>query len=335
MMRASVDFPQPLSPTIASVLPFSTEKLTPLTACTVREPAKQAAADMIVADDVLGFENGDAHDAAPVSAGSNSIVGNGRQPVADGVFRQGRQQRARIVALRRFKQRQHVRLLHLAALVLNHDAVGGFGDDAHIVGDHDQPHAVFGLQPDQQIEDLFLDGHVERGRRLVSDQQLRIAGDRHGDHHALALAARHLVRKGTEPLLRLGDTDKREELDGARPALRLVHAHVEAQHFLDLKADGEAGIEAGHRLLEDHGDVLADDLAPLRRVELQQIDAVELHLVGGNGGAVGQQAHDGQHRHRLARAGLADDRQHFALLDRKIDAVAPPGRGRSRCRTRR
>ena len=32
MMRASVDLPQPLSPTIASVLPRSTEKLTPLTA---------------------------------------------------------------------------------------------------------------------------------------------------------------------------------------------------------------------------------------------------------------------------------------------------------------
>ena len=32
MMRASVDFPQPLSPTMASVLPFWTEKLTPFTA---------------------------------------------------------------------------------------------------------------------------------------------------------------------------------------------------------------------------------------------------------------------------------------------------------------
>jgi hypothetical protein len=32
-MRASVDFPQPDSPTTASVEPRSTSKLTPLTAC--------------------------------------------------------------------------------------------------------------------------------------------------------------------------------------------------------------------------------------------------------------------------------------------------------------
>ena len=45
-----------------------------------------------------------------------------------------------------------------------------------------------------QVEDLRLDRDVERGGRLVGDQQLRIAGERHGDHHALAHAARELVR---------------------------------------------------------------------------------------------------------------------------------------------
>ena len=61
-------------------------------------------------------------------------------------------------------------------------------------------HAVLGLQPHQQVEDLLLDRHVERGGRLVGDQQLRVAGDGDGDHHALALAARHLVREGLQPL---------------------------------------------------------------------------------------------------------------------------------------
>ena len=124
-------------------------------------------------------------------------------------------------------------------------------------------HAVLGLQADQQIEDLLLDGDVERGGRLVGDQQLGIAGDGHGDHDALALAARHLVREGPQPLGRVGNADLRQQLDGAGAARGAVHAHVEAQHLLDLEADGEAGIEAGHRLLEDHRDVLADDLAPL------------------------------------------------------------------------
>ena len=43
-----------------------------------------------------------------------------------------------------------------------------------------------------QVEDLLLDRHVERRRRLVGDQQLRLARDRHRDHHALLLAARQL-----------------------------------------------------------------------------------------------------------------------------------------------
>jgi hypothetical protein len=42
--------------------------------------------------------------------------------------------------------------------------------------------------------DLRLDRHVERGRRLVGDQQAGLAGQRHRDHHALAHAARELVR---------------------------------------------------------------------------------------------------------------------------------------------
>ena len=79
-------------------------------------------------------------------------------------------------------------------------------------------HAVLGLQPHQEVEDLLLDGDVERGGRLVGDQQLGIAGDGHGDHDALALAARHLVRKGAEPLRRIGDADLRQQFDGAGAA---------------------------------------------------------------------------------------------------------------------
>ena len=55
----------------------------------------------------------------------------------------------------------------------------------------------------EQRQDLRLDGDVERGGRLVGDQQVRLVGERHGDHHALALAARQLVRIGVEPLLGL------------------------------------------------------------------------------------------------------------------------------------
>ena len=53
----------------------------------------------------------------------------------------------------------------------------------------------------QQFQDLRLDGDVERGGRLVGDQQLRVVRQRRGDHHPLALAAGELVRIGVEPFL--------------------------------------------------------------------------------------------------------------------------------------
>ena len=85
-------------------------------------------------------------------------------------------------------------LLDDAPGIHHRDAVADFGDDAEIVGDEQDAHAALALQALQQVEDLGLDGDVERRRRLVGDQQRRVAGQRHGDHGALAHAARQFVR---------------------------------------------------------------------------------------------------------------------------------------------
>ena len=66
----------------------------------------------------------------------------------------------------------------------------------------------------KQVEDLRLHGDVERGRRLVGDDQARLAGERHGDHHALAHAAGILVRVGREPARRVGNAHAAEQLLG-------------------------------------------------------------------------------------------------------------------------
>ena len=47
----------------------------------------------------------------------------------------------------------------------------------------------------------------------------------------------------------------------------------------------------------------------------QQVAPVEAHAVGGHGRGPGQQAHHGQHRHRLAGAGFADDGDDLVLVD--------------------
>ena len=73
------------------------------------------------------------------------------------------------------------------------------------------------------LQDLRLHGDVERGGRLVGDQQVRLVGERHGDHHALALAAGQLVRIALEPPGRIGNADLGQQFErcGCAPPRRV------------------------------------------------------------------------------------------------------------------
>jgi hypothetical protein len=90
--------------------------------------------------------------------------------------------------------------LHDLALVHHRDAVGHAGDDGEVMGDQEEAHALLGHEPLQQVEDLRLRGDVERGGRLIGDQEPRVQRDGHGDADPLALAAGKLVRVGVEPI---------------------------------------------------------------------------------------------------------------------------------------
>ena len=107
---------------------------------------------------------------------------------------------------------------HLAG-VHDHHPVGPAGDDPHVVGDEDDGHLELLAQVVDEVEDLGLDGHVERRGGLVGDQQLGLAGQGHGDHHPLAQAARQLVGVLVQPLGRAGHVDQVQHLEGPVPGL--------------------------------------------------------------------------------------------------------------------
>ena len=75
------------------------------------------------------------------------------------------------------------------------DPVAQLRDDAQVVGDEQDRRAARVAQVAQQGQDLRLDGDVERGGRLVGDEQRRVVGERRGDHDALAHAAAKPVRR--------------------------------------------------------------------------------------------------------------------------------------------
>ncbi|RMS50537.1 hypothetical protein ALP65_04624 [Pseudomonas aeruginosa] len=216
-------------------------------------------------------------------------------------------------------------LLDDPPLLHDADAVGDAPDQVEVVGDQQQGHAQACLQVLEQIEDLQLDGDVERGGRFVGDQQLRLAGQGHGDHHPLPLAAGEFVWIGFQALGRLGDADQLEQFENSRAGLGATQALVQGEDLGELLLDGMQRIERGHGFLEDHGDAVAADPAQAPFRELEQILALVVDAacwVAGDG--VGQQAQDRVGGHRLARAAFADQGQGLALADVEADAFDHP-----------
>ena len=199
-------------------------------------------------------------------------------------------------------------------------AVGEAAHDAEIVGDEHDRHAEPLLQIGEELEDARLDGHVERGRRLVGDQHVRVVGERHRDHHALALAAGHLVRIGVDAPGRIRDADEFQKLDGALAGGSLAQAAMGGERQRELVADPVERIERGHRLLEDHGELRAAIVVELVGREADQLLAAVLHRALGPA-VRGEKAHDRHHGLALARSGFADDGDGLAGIDVEVDAL--------------
>ena len=64
-----------------------------------------------------------------------------------------------------------------------------------------------------QGDDLRLYRHVERGGRLIGDDQLRFGANGQRDHDALAHATGEFVRIGIDALVRCGDADFSQQVD--------------------------------------------------------------------------------------------------------------------------
>ena len=222
--------------------------------------------------------------------------------------------------------------LHEHARVHHVDALAHAGDDAEVVRDHDQRRVLLGDELTQQVEDLRLDRHVERGRRLVGDQELRLAGERHRDHRALAHAARELVRVVAGAAAFALGMPTRSRSSAARSfASRLAHVEVRLERLADLAPDREHRVQARHRVLEDHRDLPAADVPQLlvgelrsgrdpRKSALPAVDATRP-------GRIPSSASDGD---ALAAAGLADDPERLAGRDVErdpVDGVDRPARG--------
>ena len=188
------------------------------------------------------------------------------------------------------------------------------GDHAQIVGDINGGQGVFTHQIADQVQNLRLDGHVQGGGGLVANQDFRVAGYGDSDDHTLAHAAGKLVGILLCPAFGLGDAHVRQRFDHALVGRRAGQALMQLQCFLDLRADGFQRVQAGHGVLEHHGDFPAPDGQPfLFGFIFRQILAVVEDAAAVDPAVGVQQAHKGFRQHRFAGAALPHDRQRFPL----------------------
>src|SRR5690348_3479389 len=88
------------------------------------------------------------------------------------------------------------------------------------------------------------------------------------------------MRIVVDPRLRIGNADLPQKLQRAFPDFSSRSAAVQRQHLADLPPDTVQRIERGHRILKDHRDAGALDLAQFVYAELHEVATVEADLSG-------------------------------------------------------
>ena len=139
------------------------------------------------------------------------------------------------------------------------DPIGMSGNDAQVVGDQNESGTGRPASGLQRLQNLRLNCHVERGGRFVRDDHVRVVRHRDCNHDALAHTAGHLVGEVVDPLLRIRDPDKLQQLD--RPITRrgLGDVMVREHRLADLESNGIDRVQRRQRILEDHRDPVAAD----------------------------------------------------------------------------
>ncbi len=206
-------------------------------------------------------------------------------------------------------------VVHVARLddlpVLHHgDAVAGRAHDLHLVRDDDDGDAELGVDAPQEREDLARRLGVERGGRLVGEEDRGLRRERAGDPDALLLPARELARVG---LRLVGEPHEREELGDARRAL-LARPARHLERVGHVPGDGARRQEV--ELLEHHPDPRAH-LAHAALGQARDDLAVDDDLAARHR----LQRVDEPHERRLPGAGVADDAEDLAAADGQRDVV--------------
>ncbi len=95
--------------------------------------------------------------------------------------------------------------------------------------------------------------------------------------------------------LGVGNPDHPERLDSAIASLGAIGVLMQPDGLANLAADSEDRIQRRHRLLENHRDPRAANVAHLGLAQLQEILILEDYFAAHDSRRLGQQPHDRKH----------------------------------------
>ena len=113
------------------------------------------------------------------------------------------------------KQLMGIALLNDMAPVHHDDTVGNLADNAEVVSDEDDGDIVLGLQRLEQVKNGALHGDIESRGRLVSDEDVGVVNEGHGNHYSLFLSSADFVWVAVKDFLGPGEKYLLEKLDNA------------------------------------------------------------------------------------------------------------------------
>src|SRR5439155_22622400 len=169
----------------------------------------------------------------------------------------------------------------------------------------------------QEIDDRALGQDVERGRRLVEDDDARVEQQGHRDQHALAHASGELVRISAQDPVRI-EMDEVQELAGPVVDLVLVAHPMGTPSIEELLPDRDDRVERREGGLEDHGAVRPAKAPKPLRIERKDVECtlavVVANLAFRDARAARRETDQADGECRFSRSRLADDCEGLALL---------------------
>ena len=199
---------------------------------------------------------------------------------------------------------------------IHHDhCIAQLAHHTQIMGDEKHGSVHLPVQVPDQIQNLRLNRHIQCRRGFIGDQDLRLTGQRHGNHHTLTHTSGHLMRILMSSHFRIGDSHCPHHIHSFLHGLFFVHTPMKSQRLRDLLSALDNRIQRSHRFLKNHGHLVSPQFLHLFFGKFNQILPFIQDLASRNpSGRIGNQLQNRQRRHALAASALSHDSQLLSFM---------------------